>query len=100
MRSKFAGGCLRGFLTLLPLMLPTLLLAQGEGWTEFLATWRRTNHAPATLLVPKDRLTSAYARSDEPILFLTTTGDLGTQSLDGSLLDSLRAARGWKGGPH
>jgi hypothetical protein len=81
-------------------MVPTLLLAQGDAWTEFLATWRRTNHAPITLLVPKDRLPPAYSRSDEPLLFLITTGDLGVQSLEGPVLEGLRATRGWKGGSH
>ena len=83
---------------MLPLLLPSILLAQGEAWTEFLATWRRTNHASATLLVPKDRLTPSYTRSDEPLLFLTATGDLGVQSLEGPVLDGLRETRGWKGG--
>ena len=81
-------------------MLPTVLLAQSEAWTDFLAAWNKTSHAPITLLVPKDRLTSAYTRSDEPLLFLTATDDLGVQSLEGPVLDSLRAARGWKGGSH
>jgi hypothetical protein len=101
LRLRFAGWRLRRFSGLLPLLLlPTLLLAQSEAWTDFLTTWVKTRHAPITLLVPKDRLTPAYSRSDEPLLFLTAAGDLGIQALEGPVLDGLREARGWKGGSH
>lgn len=82
------------------LAFPAILAAQGGPWTEFLATWRRSNQAPATLLVPKDRLTTAYPRSDEALLLLTATGDLAIQSVEGPTLAGLREARGWRDGPH
>lgn len=69
-------------------------------WTEFLATWRRSSQAPATLLVPQDRLTPAYPRSDEALLLLSATGDLAIQAVGGPTLAGLREARGWKEGPH
>lgn len=82
------------------LAFPAVLAAQGGPWTEFLATWRRSNQAPATLLVPKDRLTPAYSRSDEALLRLSATGDLAIQAMEGPALAGLHEARGWKEGPH
>jgi hypothetical protein len=82
------------------LAFPAVLAAQGGPWAEFLATWRRSNQAPATLLVPKDRLTTVYPRSDEALLLLTVTGDLAIQSVEGPTLVDLREARGWRDGPH
>ncbi|HEX7552551.1 MAG TPA: hypothetical protein VF378_03295 [Geothrix sp.] len=93
-------GHRRGLAVLFSLAFPAVLAAQGGPWTEFLATWRRANQAPATLLGPKDRLTPAYPRSDEAILRLTATGDLAIQSVEGPTLVDLREARGWRDGPH
>jgi hypothetical protein len=95
-----AVGHRRGLAVLFSLAFPAVLAAQGGPWTEFLSTWRRSNQAPATLLVPKDRLTPAYSRSDEALLLLTASGDLAVQPVEGPVLVSLREARGWKDGPH
>ncbi len=98
MKSRLAGWCVRWFLGWLALLAPPTLSAQSGSWAEYLAAWRKLDHPPVTLLVPKDGLTPGFARSDEAILFLTTTGDLGVQTLEGPVLDSIRESRGWKAG--
>lgn len=82
------------------MLVSTVLLGQGKDWPELVASWRRSNHAPATLLVPKERLTPAFSRSDESLLLMTSIGDLAVQSLEGAMLAGLSESRGWKPGSH
>ncbi len=77
-----------------------LLLAQEGNWSDFLGSWRKGSRGSATLLIPKERLTPAYSRSDEALLLMTVTGDLSLRSIEGPLLDSLRESRGWKDASH
>lgn len=85
---------------LLPLLMATGLQAEGDGWNDFLATWRKADHSPATLLIPKDGWRASYPRSDEALLLLDATGDMKIQSIEGPSLAGLREARNWKDGSH
>lgn len=100
MRLGKAGWYLRWVTLVLPLLMVMGLQAEGEGWNDFLNNWRKADHTPATLLVPKDRLALGYWRSDEGLLFLGATGDMSIQAIDGPALAGLRESRGWKEGPH
>ncbi len=100
MRLGRIGLQFRWISLLLPLLLPVGLRAEGESWIEFLTNWRKADHAPVTLLVPKDRLPAVYPRSDEALLLLGATGDMNIQAIDGPGLVGLQEARGWKEGPH
>jgi len=74
--------------------------AQDGGWEAFLQTWRKTDHAPLSLLVPASWDPSASLAADPVMLQLSVTGDLRIQPLSGVDLEQVGKARAWGQNPH
>lgn len=78
----------------------TLMGAPDGRWEAFLQTWRKTSHAPLSVLAPASWDPSAAQAADPVMLQLTVTGDLRIQPLSGVDLEQVRKALAWGQTPH